>query len=825
MSIERALIAQARPHMVAARLRDLIRQEVGKGCQAEISPLPVSLEPLFQPIWHIKDTPSPQDQPQWDTENSAKKGDLSRLRVWISPEQPFDFIRPELFIKQLQTTTYRVGFEVAGNNKGITINLLCHRSDIPVVTAAFEGEFESCELTHLEQEPLESVPGEKWQHTLFRDYFPPPPYSHLFTRPTELKISPLTSLITAMSTIEAPAIGLYQVLFQAVAPEHNWHRNVEILLDFEFAMKLLDGFHAPQRYAQQSPSGDLRQMASEVESKAHNDKAFYSIAFRVCLIGSDYMAEHALSSLATFTSLFLHGGRPLSYLTQEAYERVLSPDQVRDMFMLGLSYRPGFLVNSLELTGPVHIPPLSTSECRPTPIDPLETLPVRNPELFTGTWIGICDYAGMCHRVCIPDSQRRKHAHLIGGTGTGKTTTQEHMILSDIEQGDGVAVLDPHGDLIERLLCLIPEEHVEKTIYFNPGDPEWVPIWNPLDRIPGQDIGRMSDDIVQAIQSFVASGGWGDRLEHLLRNMIFSLIHLPNGTFLDISNLLRNKSEESKIVRREILKVIDNETAQKFWLYDYEKYGKDDLGPPKNKLSKLLVSGTVSLMLSQPESRFNFRQIMDEGMLLLVNLSNLGSMVRGILGCFILSLLHLAALSRSSIAIEKRKQFHIHCDEAHRFMTDTLEDLIAETRKYRVSLSLAHQYMSQFGKRKTDAFSSVGSTVIFKVDNRDATYLVKDLQGKVSTDDLVSLKPWEAIARIGTEIVRIKTRPPLQVPDGNFRDRIIEESRKRYCRPAHEVRKWIRRRGERWRAPFTPLTPPYPEKPDGEIKEFYYDEF
>ena len=120
------------------------------------------------------------------------------------------------------------------------------------------------------------------------------------------------------------------------------------------------------------------------------------------------------------------------------------------------------------------------------------------------------------------------------------------MILSDIEQGHGVAVLDPHGDLIESVLCLIPEAHVHRTIYLNPGDPDWVPIWNPLKRIPGQDIGRTADDIVRAIQSFVASGGWGDRLEHLLRNMIFSLIHLPKSTFLDLSNLLRNKSQESK---------------------------------------------------------------------------------------------------------------------------------------------------------------------------------------------------------------------------------------------------------------------------------------
>ena len=127
------------------------------------------------------------------------------------------------------------------------------------------------------------------------------------------------------------------------------------------------------------------------------------------------------------------------------------------------------------------------------------------------------------------------------------------MILDDIEKGDGVAVLDPHGDMIERLLCLIPEQHVERVIYFNPADPDWIPLWNPLERIPGQEIGRTANDLVTAIKSFVESGGWGDRLENILRNMIFGLLHLPGGTFLDISNLLRNKSKTNEELIRQVL--------------------------------------------------------------------------------------------------------------------------------------------------------------------------------------------------------------------------------------------------------------------------------
>ena len=274
------------------------------------------------------------------------------------------------------------------------------------------------------------------------------------------------------------------------------------------------------------------------------------------------------------------------------------------------------------------------------------------------------------------------------------------MVLADIEQGHGVAVLDPHGDLVERILYLIPERYVERTIYLNPGDPEWVPIWNPLNRIPGQDIGRTTDDIVRAIQSFVSSGGWGDRLENLLRNIIFSMMHLPNGTFLDISNLLRNKADsESNTSPRDPECAFPTRAYANSGFMTMKTLGRTTSAPRRINSVNSLSPGTVSLMLSQPESRFNFRRIMDEGMILLVNLSTLGSMEE-ILGSFILTFLHLAALSRSDLAITDRKQFHIHCDEAHKFMTDSMEDLIAETRKYAVSLSLAHQFLSSLVREK-----------------------------------------------------------------------------------------------------------------------------
>ncbi|MBW1786730.1 MAG: ATP-binding protein [Deltaproteobacteria bacterium] len=819
MSVEKAMIAQAKPYMMAARAQTITQEEARKGCTPDIAPYPVALEPPFRPISPVPRLLENDLSNDFISEPSPPANDILRLQLWPSVEEKFSWLNSELFLKHLHSVSHRVGFEITGNKREIQMRFIAHRDDLPVIQTAFRGQFERCELSLTLDNPFKGITPESWDDIVFLDCFPPPPYSHLLTRPGELKVSTYRSLIAALMEIEPPAIGFYQALLAPVHPEHDWHRNVQALLDIEYTIKLMNGIQRPQSYLQQAPSGDLRQMAWEVETKAHDDKPFYAAAIRLGILGAKEQAQAYLQALAIFLNLFQHGGRPLNFITEMDYRKSISKVRITEMFLIGAAYRPGFLLNSFELAGFVHIPPAEILEYREPALAQLETLPVRNTDLYAGTPIGTCDYAGVVHRVCIPLGGRSRSTHIISRPGYAKSTTMGRMILDDIDKGMGVAVIDPHGDLVEVLLCLIKEEHIHKTIYFDPGDPDHVPLWNPLKRSPGQDISRTADDLVGAIKSVVT--GWGDRLEHLLRHGLYALLQLPNSTLLDLSDLLRRKTEDSERLRNEILGVIDNQTAYQFWKNDFVRYPNEAFDPPKHKLSKLLVSGTVSLMLSQPENLIDFRRIMDDGMIFLVNLSRIGSEVREILGCFILSLFHLAALGRSDISIEKRKQFHIHADEAHRFLTEALEDLIAETRKYKVSLTLAHQYLSQFGIKKVDALSSVGTTIIMNVDGKDARYLTKDLRNLVQAEDLMSLKLGEAIARIGTEVVRVKLPGSFKIPERHFRDVIIERSKRLYYRPVQEVRHVIGRKDRRWDRPYAPLTPIATGKP----KAFVYDEF
>lgn len=805
--------------MMAARAEALLRQEVAKGCSPDIMTGPVALEPRYLPFTEAPELLSGQVHDNPVPEALFKPGELVRTQIWLSPEEEFSWLHSELFLKQLGSASHRIGFEILGNVQGIRLQFLVHHRDLPILETAFRGHFERCELSAPSAVHSAGITGERGDEITFLDCYPPPPYSHLLTRPDELKITTYQSLVVALMGIEPPATGFYQALFQPVNARHCWHRNVRVLLDIEYNLKLISGVQLPQRYLQQAPSGDLHHMARELETKAHNDKPLYALALRIGVASPGKDGSDHVKVLATFLNLFQHGGRPLKYVTDKDYSAVLSRDTITEMFTIGATYRPGFLVNSAELTGPVHIPPAEILEYHNPPLPVLETLPVRNANLHSGTPIGTCVYAGIEQPVCIPLDVRSRSTHIIGKPGTTKSTTMARMVLDDIDKGIGVAVLDPHGDLVEALLCLIKEKHVERTIYFDPGDPNHVPIWNPLKKSAGQDLSRTADDLVAAIKSVVT--GWGDRMEHLLRHGLYALLQLSDSTLLDLSNLLRRKTDESERLRKEILDVVDNQTAYLFWKNDFNRYSNEALDPPKHKLSKLLVAGTVSLMLSQPESLIDFRQAMDEGKVLLVNLARIGSEVREILGCFMLSQFHLMALGRSDTSAANRRQFHIYADEAHRFITEALEDLIAETRKFGVSLTLAHHYLRQFAARQIDALSSTAATIIMNVDSNDARHLTKDLQNLVHRDDLITLEVGEAIARIGTDIIRFKTHGPLQIPERNFKAAIIKRSQDLYYKPVHAVQSAIRQQDNRWNRTFSPLT----AAKTGDVEEFFYDEF
>ena len=789
MSIESAIISRSQPYVITAAATETLEREASKGCTPYISKYTVKLEPPYAASINWMIIKKGENQ---ETINKAEKLPSSPeyLQCWIPPEHVLQWPRAERFIKELMGAQFPIGFEIIGNRSKIDIRFLIHSNDTPLLNTAFNGEYSKCELTKSKQNNCYKG------NIFFCDFFPFPPYHHLLTQPHELNFSPYESFIYALANLPEESQGFVQVLFEPV--KHNWHQNVEILTDIEFLSKTITDPRSAYRIKQQLPSGDIRNMASEVETKAHNDKPFYFTALRSGIISNKKVED--IRALTSFSNLFQHGGRPLQFITDKDYKNVLTNEQIKGMFQQGLAYRSGFLLNSSELSGLVHIPTTESFKEKRIPIKLLENkiITMQSEKASKGIQIGYSSYAGTNKPVYISHILRKTSTHIIGRSGSGKSTEMENMILQDIKADNGIAVIDPHGDTIKRLLQLIPENKADSTIYIDFGNPEWIPIWNPLKKIPYQDIGRTADNLVGSFKSMIKGNAWGDRLEHLLRNGIFGLLHLDKSTFYDLLILFeqtQKKSEEKIYLTKMILGAVDNEVAKRFWSKDFGGYRRDDFAPTHHKLSKLLNSDeSISLMLTQSDNLIDFQSIMDNEKIILLDLSNIGSDSRKILGGYLLSFLHNHSLARSKNAAWQRKPFNIYCDEAHIITTDTLEEMIIESRKFGVNLTLAHQYLNQFNTSQRDALLSMGTTIIFNVDLSDARFFTKDLQDKVDSIDIATLETGEAIARIGTEIIKMKTPPPIAIPPRNFKDEIIKNSYKNYYRKTELVRKQVKKR-------------------------------
>ncbi|MCF7807640.1 MAG: type IV secretion system DNA-binding domain-containing protein [Candidatus Marinimicrobia bacterium] len=684
-----------------------------------------------------------------------------------------------------------LSFEIVGNEEEISLYLSCSESAGQLVETAFQAEYAE---GYLEK----AKPSWLGAKVSFMEIFPPPPYHHLFTDPTELVQSPLNSYIQALKQIPAPQKGFIQVLIQAA--RHPWHENVRLLTDLEFLSKSIQPGNRSTTLIQQTPSVEMHQLGHTLEQKAHPDKPFYSVIVRLGITGETGPVQPEL--LSGFLSLLRHGGKALQIIPPHHIDDRFKAYEKRRMIQQLQTYRHGFLMNSNELVSLLHIPSSNVLKENFPQHPVLDILPA-NPFITLSTrgiYMGTSIQNGRKVPALLSSEERSKNVHIIGKPGTGKTTLLENMILEDIGKGYGLAFIDPHGDAIKRLLRLIPEDQISRVIYLDFGDPSWIPIWNPLWGHEGPATLRVADDLVNAIRSTIHITQWGDRLEHLLRHGFYALMTHGDASIIDMLHLFhqghssKHQSERIQIIN-EIISKLDNPAAEMFWERDYSSYKREEFSSTHHKLSKLLLaSETISLMLSQSQNAVDIKECLEKRKVLLLDLSSVGDDARKVLGKFLLSSLFHTALYRSNLLPEDRELFTIYCDEAHKLTTHSLGDMLVESRKYGISLVLAHQYLNQFPQAQIDALSSAGTSVIFNIDIQDAMHLSKDLKEMAIYDDIIDLEVGEAIMKMGTHILKIKPDPPAPVGSDGFMNRIVSQSRAQYCKPVAQVKRELRER-------------------------------
>jgi hypothetical protein len=408
------------------------------------------------------------------------------------------------------------------------------------------------------------------------------------------------------------------------------------------------------------------------------------------------------------------------------------------------------------------------------------------------TPLAVTNWRDIRRKFGIKQKNRRGHMYILGKTGTGKSTLIANMVIADMKHGHGLALIDPHGDLAETVLRYVPKERMNDVVYFNPGDLDF-PIG--LNLLEGEDP-RYHYLIVSGLISVFKkfwSEYWGPRMEHIFRHALFTLLEAGSFTLLDVAKLLNDYEFRQQIVGR-----VSHPEVRKFWDTEFERYSKqyrqEMVAPILNKLGQFLTSLPIRNIVGQQKSGFKIRDMMDQGKILIANLSKglLGEDGSALLGAILVTKIHLAALSRSAVAEPDRHGFYLYVDEVHNFLTLSFADILSEARKYGLNLILAHQYGAQLDKRIQSAIlGNAGSLLAFRLGHEDAEALAPVFRPVFQESDLMNTPNFDIrlklmIDGVTSDPFSATTLPLPEMPQSSS-ESLVRMSRARYARPRERV--------------------------------------
>lgn len=388
----------------------------------------------------------------------------------------------------------------------------------------------------------------------------------------------------------------------------------------------------------------------------------------------------------------------------------------------------------------------------------------------------------------IKKSDRRKHIYIIGKTGVGKSTLIANMAINDMRNNEGLAIIDPHGDLCETILDYVPKHRINDVVYLDPTNSQMPFRLNPLEVDEPEQADLVASGIVAIFHKLFAYS-WGPRLEYILRNTILTLCQAGSTTLLDVPRILTSRS-----YRDQILAKINDPTLQKFW--DNEFNALDDrarteaISPILNKVGQFIISPKIRLILERPHSSINLSNIMDTGKILILNLSQgkIGEDNAALLGAMFITKIQLAAMNRVNIPEWQRRDFYLYVDEFQNFATSSFIKILSEARKYRLNLTVANQYTAQVEEDVQKAiFGNVGSIISFLVGAQDAHILNEEFGQIYEENDLVHLNNFEIINKISIDNRTSSPFPAITLPlpknTNQNRDKVIKLSSERYGKP------------------------------------------
>ena len=401
----------------------------------------------------------------------------------------------------------------------------------------------------------------------------------------------------------------------------------------------------------------------------------------------------------------------------------------------------------------------------------------------------------------IKREDRRRHLYIVGKTGSGKSKLLELLFISDIQQGEGCCLIDPHGDLADELLKFIPKERIADTIYINPTDRDFPIGFNPLEPVENyEERQHLARFFISTFKKLFAEN-WNSRMEHLVRYITLALLETPDSSILGIPRMLSDVN-----FRQNVIKQIQDPVVKSFWTNEFSTANEQFISvaavPILNKLGQFISNPIIRNMVGQRKNTLDFEKFMNEGKIVIINLSKgkLGEDNAMLLGSMFITKIQQAALSRARMEEEKRRDFYFYVDEFQNFATDAFSSILSEARKYRLDLTIAHQYIAQLPEDvKATAFGNVGSIIVFPVGGDDAAYLAKEFTPIFTPDDMINLNVREVYIKMSVDG---KVTPPFSArtidvskPEFDYSNEVVDKTRLKYGKNRVSVENEIARWG------------------------------
>jgi hypothetical protein len=734
--------------------------------------------------------PEPEEEPE---PTPLIRESLVELRASLPDKLDISKEAFEQFLLNLSLCREPIAFEIIGSHKKVAAQFVAGQSDAPLLRRQLQAYFPEAVFVPRKGGLEQSWEASRGDEALAVEFG----LKHEFMLPLASgKLDPFIGIVGALAELEPSELGLFQVLFQPV--QNPWADSIVN------SVSHADG----KPFFVDSP-----ELADAAENKVA--RPLYAAVVRILLRAEEFDRVVQLArDLAGSLRVFAHpNGNELIPLQNDDYP---FEEHIEDV-LRRQSRRTGMILNSDELNGFVHLPSTAVR----SPVFQRQTTKTKAAPAIVrqhGLLLGENDHAGETVEVSLSAEQRTRHTHIIGASGTGKSTLLFNLIRQDIENGEGVAVLDPHGDLVDKILGIIPESRINDVVLVDPSDEQYSVGFNILSAHSELEKNLLASDLVSVFERLSTS--WGDQMNSVLQNAILAFLESDRrGTLADLRSFLIEPA-----FRNEFLKSVKDSEVVYYWQKSFPHLsGNKSIGSILTRLDTFLAKKPIRHMVSQPENRLDFAQIMDTGKIFLAKLPEglLGKENSYLLGTLMVSKFQQMAMSRQAQQIAARRDFWIYIDEFANFITPSMAEILSGARKYRIGLTLAHHELHQL-QRNPEVASAVMShpftRVVFRVGDDDAKKLAEGFS-YFEAKDLRNLETGQAVCRVERSDYDFNLCVPLPgEPDKNAaaarRQEVITVSRKKYGTARADVEAMLAKS----RATPTPGEPPPTSPPSRPVE-------